>query len=202
MKRAFWIIEAVAVVAAVVLAGCPASKQAAESTAPAMTPSAASAAKASAEGQLPKGVKKLAGDQKPDFTAKGVDGKDVKPADYAGKILVIDFWATWCSACCEKLLEYQPMAEKYKDKGVQFLVISRDNDPATARGWAKEKNVTIPMAMFNDQIQSVFFPGQEAITIPQARILDATGAWRYSMTSDAHVSDVEDAINALLAEKK
>jgi peroxiredoxin len=148
------------------------------------------------------GVKVLPGDQKPEFTAKGVDGGDVKPADYSGKILVLDFWATWCAPCCKKLKEYQPMSAKYQEQGVQFLVMSLDDTPQTAVGWAKANHITIPMAMFDDNVQSVFFPGDKSVTIPQVRILDRAGAWRYSLDSSSKVSDVEDAIKALLAERK
>ena len=148
------------------------------------------------------GVKVLPGDQKPTFTAKGVDGRDVKPTDYSGKILVLDFWATWCAPCCKKLKEYQPMSVKYKDQRVQFLVMSLDDTAETAKGWATANGISIPMAMFDDTIQGIFFPGEKSVTIPQVRILDATGAWRYSLDSSAKVSDVEDAIKALLAEKK
>ena len=94
------------------------------------------------------------------------------------------------------------MSVKYQDQGVQFLVMSLDDTPETAKGWAKDNNITIPMAMFDDNVQGIFFPGEKSVTIPQVRILDATGAWRYSLDSSAKVSDVEDAIKALLAEKK
>ena len=188
MKMA--ILLAMSVLGVALLSGCPhnAAPPAGDST-PTGLPSA-------------QGVKVLPDDQKPDFTAKGVDGREVKPSDYSGKILVLDFWATWCAPCCKKLKEYQPMSVKYQSHGVQFLVLSLDDTPETAKGWASSNNITIPMAMLDDNVQSIFFPGDKSVTIPQVRILDRTGAWRYSMDSSAKVSDVEDAIRALLAEKK
>jgi peroxiredoxin len=194
------VLLAMAVFGVMLLSGCP------HNEAPPTTPNAAAptgpASPTPAAPQAAQGVKLLPGDQKPEFTAKGVDGKDVKPSDYSGKILVMDFWATWCAPCCKKLKEYQPMSAKYQDQGVQFLVMSLDDTPETAKGWAKANNITIPMAMFDDSVQSIFFPGEKSVTIPQVRILDSSGGWRYSMDSSSKVSDVEDAIKTLLAEKK
>ena len=184
------ILLAMSVLGVALLSGCPRSA----------APPAASATPTAQ--QVAQGVKMLPGDRKPEFMAKGVDGNEVKPSDYRGKILVLDFWATWCAPCCKKLKEYQPMSVKYQSQGVQFLVLSLDDTPETAKGWASSNNITIPMAMFDDNVQSIFFPGDKSVTIPQVRILDRTGAWRYSMDSSAKVSDVEDAIRALLAEKK
>ena len=191
----------VLVLAAAILTGCPRSGGL-PPTAPPSASATAPTAPVSGSPTAPQGVKVLPGDQKPNFTAKGVDGRDVKPTDYSGKILVLDFWATWCAPCCKKLKEYQPMSAKYQDQGVQFLVFSLDDTAETAKGWAADNKVTIPMAMFDDSVQSIFFPGDKSVTIPQVRILDRTGAWRYSMDSSSKVSDVENAIKALLAENK
>jgi peroxiredoxin len=194
-------IAVVAALAGAVLAGCPKmtaqppdSVQATPGTGPA--PAVKTAAPAASDA-----VKVLSGGTKPDFTAKGVDSSSVTAAQYKGKILVMDFWATWCAPCCKKLKEYQPMSDKYKAQGVEFLVFSLDDAPEVAKGWAKENNVTIPMVMFNDDIKMTFFPDESTVAIPRVRILDRNGVWRYSLESSSKVSDVEEAISKLLAEK-
>lgn len=59
-----------------------------------------------------------------DFSLKNLDGKEVKLSDYRGKVVVLDFWATWCGPCKASFPKMQEMVEKYKDKNVQFLFVN------------------------------------------------------------------------------
>lgn len=60
----------------------------------------------------------------PDFSLKDTDGKTVRLSDFTGKVVVLDFWATWCGPCKASFPAMQKMVEKYKhDAGVQFLFI-------------------------------------------------------------------------------
>jgi len=76
------------------------------------------------------------------FTVKDMDGKDVAPADYKGKVLLIDFWATWCGPCMQELPHVRATYEKFHDKGFEILGISLDRDTgrdALVSTIAKEK---------------------------------------------------------------
>jgi thiol-disulfide isomerase/thioredoxin len=57
----------------------------------------------------------------PDFVANDLAGKPVKLADFAGKVIVLDFWATWCGPCKAALPHVQQIAAKYKDQGVVVI---------------------------------------------------------------------------------
>lgn len=59
-----------------------------------------------------------------DFSLKNLDGKEVKLSDYKGKVVVLDFWATWCGPCKASFPKMQEMVEKYKGKDVQFLFVN------------------------------------------------------------------------------
>src|SRR5205085_578578 len=66
----------------------------------------------------------------PDFTLKDSHGVHVKLSDLRGKVVVLDFWATWCGPCKVTIPEMNKLAQKYQDKGVVILGISMDED-----GW-------------------------------------------------------------------
>lgn len=74
-----------------------------------------------------------AGDKAPDFTTKTLDGRELKLADYRGKYLVIDFWATWCGDCRrESPIVAELFADvkdkKINEKSIEFLGLSFDNN--------------------------------------------------------------------------
>ena len=65
----------------------------------------------------------------PAFTLSDVDGKQVSLSDFKGKIVYIDFWATWCGACVEEIPYSKQLIEKFKDNpNIVFLSISFDQD--------------------------------------------------------------------------
>lgn len=138
----------------------------------------------------------------PDFTLKDTEGNEVTKADFSGKILILDFWATWCSPCVKKLKAYEPIVAKYRDKGVELLAVSLDSSPDVAAGWAKQNACPFRIVMFNEEMKAAYFPevtGQ--LAIPQVRILDRDGNLRYKFSSDSVVEDLELALQKLVEEK-
>jgi len=67
-----------------------------------------------------------------DFTLTNLDGKKVKLSDYKGKMVVLDFWATWCGPCRRSFPGMQELVTKYKDKNIEFFFINtwERNEPA------------------------------------------------------------------------
>lgn len=69
----------------------------------------------------------LRGKAAPAFTLTNTDGKKVSLADYKGKPVVVNFWATWCSPCKLEMPWFQEFSQKYKDEGLVVLGLSQDD---------------------------------------------------------------------------
>ncbi|MDR3708325.1 MAG: TlpA disulfide reductase family protein [Capsulimonadaceae bacterium] len=79
----------------------------------------------------------------PDFTAFDPAGKAVKLSDYAGKVVVIDFWATWCGPCQASLPSTNELARRYHSKGVVFLGVNVSDEDSAFSAWLpKHKDLT------------------------------------------------------------
>lgn len=73
----------------------------------------------------------------PDFTATTLDGRTVSLSDFKGKVLLLDFWATWCIPCLKELPTVRRVYEKYHDDGLEILSVSLDRKEATLRGFLR-----------------------------------------------------------------
>lgn len=75
------------------------------------------------------------GTQAPDFTANDKDGKPVKLSDYKGKVVVLDFWATWCGPCQMSLPHTTTLAKRYADQSVTVLAVNVWDKPDAFQAW-------------------------------------------------------------------
>jgi peroxiredoxin len=195
MRPTILLVTAAALVT--LIAGCP---KPAEPPAPAPTSTNAVAAPVAPASTFSEGVTE-ADESAPAFTLKGTDGEPITSVEYVGKTLVLDFWATWCGPCVEKLQKYEPIMDKYRDKGVELVAVSLDSSPEVAAGWAKQNNSPFRMAMLDEKFQKAYFPevtGQ--LAIPQVRIIDKDGNLRYRFDSKSTVEDLDLALSKLTAD--
>lgn len=78
----------------------------------------------------------------PDFSAQDVDGKPLSLADYKGKIVLIDFWATWCPPCRAELPYILKTYQKYHNQGFDIIGVSLDDNHQKLENFLKEKDIT------------------------------------------------------------
>ena len=139
----------------------------------------------------------------PDYVFKDAEGRDVRFADFKGKVAVVNLWATWCAPCKIEMPTLAALAEHYKDRDdVAVVTISMDVDKAVpeARAFIADN---APLAYYADpKFQLAFeFPGKGAM--PQTVLLDRRGNVRAVLTGEADwASDEAKAlVEALLAEE-
>jgi peroxiredoxin len=112
-----------------------------------------------------------------DVALKTPDGKDIKLSDYAGKgkIVLIDFWASWCAPCLQDMPEVAELYKQYKNKGFEIVGISLDRDGESWKESIKQLNITWP------QMSDLKFWSSEAAkayainSIPHTILLDGQG---------------------------
>jgi thiol-disulfide isomerase/thioredoxin len=94
------------------------------------------------------------------FTLKDVQNKDVKLGDFKGKVLVVDFWATWCGPCKLEIPGFVDMQRKYGAQGLQFLGISVDDKLEELKPYVAEFKMNYPVlqGLGHDEVQDAFGP--------------------------------------------
>jgi peroxiredoxin len=92
------------------------------------------------------------GDEEFTMTAfRALDGSDLTREDLAGKVVLVNAWATWCTPCVIEMPGFQRVYEDYRDQGFLVLGVSRDqSDAARVRAFLEKKRITYPVAMAND----------------------------------------------------
>jgi len=128
------------------------------------------------------------------------DGSTKKLSEMRGKVVVLDFWATYCKPCVEKLPHLQKLAEEWGDK-VIVIAVTLDPDVKAAAAWAKAHKLTLPVAAFDDAMKPLLFPGEESIVIPQVRVVGPDGKLARSFGPESSLDELKASVDALLAPK-
>ncbi len=134
----------------------------------------------------------------PDFTLPRVGGGEVSLSDYEGKILVLDFWATWCTGCVKELPAYQALVDSWDPERVAYLGIALDDSIEQVEAFLKTRpDLKLPMALADEGTAQAYLGARR--TLPSARVIDAQGMIRYSFSGDEQPARVQAAVEALLS---
>jgi len=87
-----------------------------------------------------------AGDAAPSFSIKGADGRTYTDRDFGGKVLVLNFWATWCPPCIEETPSLVALSEEVKKDGIVVLGVSIDKNEAAYKKFAQRMRISYPLA--------------------------------------------------------
>ena len=109
----------------------------------------------------------------PDFNLKKFDGGMAKLSDYRGKVVILDFWATWCPPCIKEIPDFVELQKEYGDKGLAILGISLDQNPKQALpAFIKKYKVNYPILLTDGKVDKAF----GGVTgIPTTFVIDRKG---------------------------
>lgn len=130
------------------------------------------------------------------FTLKSTDGKDVSLADYRGKVVLVDFWATWCPPCRKGIPDLIELQKQYGDKFVVIgITLDREKTLKDVVPFVESYKINYPVVYGTDEVVN-HFGGVEAI--PTAFMLDQNGKVVNKHVGLQPKSVIEEEIKALI----
>ena len=140
----------------------------------------------------------------PDFQLLNEKGEIVQLADYKGKVIFLDFWATWCRPCIESMELHKTMHEQFKDKEVAFVYVSMENNPAIWKKFITTRGLKGDQLTAGEQmgVKSPISNDYKVKKIPYSIIIAPNGNVVWKRTGGFSVSTASKEIESLLSTVK
>ncbi|WP_374569071.1 TlpA family protein disulfide reductase [Ideonella sp.] len=137
--------------------------------------------------------------QAPDFTLKSIDGPNLRLQEQRGKVVLLNFWATWCGPCREEMPQLNKLYEKYRPSGFTLLGVNVDEDGRNAAGVASQLGVKFPVLLDTDKRVIKLY---DISTMPSTVMIDRDGRVRFLNRGYKSGTELEydQQIRALLKE--
>jgi peroxiredoxin len=134
----------------------------------------------------------------PSFTLQDLKGNQISLSDFKGKVVVLDFWATWCPPCVKEIPHFIELYKQYKDQGFAMVGISVDREGiSVVKSFTRKYQINYPILMTDGQVQKAYggIP-----SIPTTFVIDSAGNIRRKYVGYRDKAVFEADIKALLAE--
>ena len=114
--------------------------------------------------------------QAPDFSLHSMSGPNMRLQDQRGRVVMVNFWATWCAPCRQEMPQLNRLYQKYRSAGFVLLGVNVDDDPSKAAEVATKLGVTFPVLLDPEKNVSKLY---DLSTMPSTVIIDRDGKVRY-----------------------
>jgi thiol-disulfide isomerase/thioredoxin len=137
------------------------------------------------------------GSRLPEFSVKDLQGREISSADFRGKVVLIDFWATWCQPCKKEMPGYQKLVDSYGSRGFAVVGFKFDTmmdmeDPAM---FEKKIGVRYPLAVAPDDLKQKFGSIEG---LPTTMLYDRQGILRKKVIGFEYTNVIESELKPLL----
>jgi len=131
----------------------------------------------------------------PDFTLRSLGGPNLRLAEQRGRVVMINFWATWCGPCRQEMPQLSKLYDKYRASGFVLLGVNVDDDVRNATQVAARLGVSFPVLLDTDKTVSKLY---DLSTMPSTVLVDRDGKVRY--VHRGYLSGYEDTYDRQLRE--
>jgi thiol-disulfide isomerase/thioredoxin len=134
----------------------------------------------------------------PDLSLPQLSGPPLHLSDYRGKLVLLDFWATWCDPCREEVPHFVELQNKYRDQGLQIVGVSMDDGPEPVRDFYQRFKMNYPVVMGNATTGELY---GGVLGLPIAFLIDRDGRIYSKHIGATDISVFEREIATLLGMK-
>ena len=131
-----------------------------------------------------------------DFTVTDINGRKLSLSDYKGKVILLDFWATWCTPCRAEIPHFVEMQQKLGPQGFQVIGISMDDEAKPVREFSRDYKINYPVALGDDKLAQSF---GGVLGLPVNFIIDRDGRIVGKYLGATETSVFDKAVGDLLA---
>jgi thiol-disulfide isomerase/thioredoxin len=132
----------------------------------------------------------------PKLELKDVEGRALRLSDYKGKVVLLNFWATWCAPCRAEMSDLVKWQREYKSKGLQVIGVTYPPEQlAEVREFIKSIKVNYPVALGEEQTKAIFDEGE---TLPVTVVIDKKGMVREVIQGIIFPEEFEQKVKPLL----
>jgi len=130
----------------------------------------------------------------PEFKRRDLNGQTLDLARYRGKVVLLNFWATWCAPCQLEMPVFAAWQRQYGPRGLQVVGISMDDDPALARRSVARLQLNYEIAMGDERLGALY---GGVMGLPTTFLIDRNGVVRAQFQGETDLSSIEKQVVAL-----
>ncbi|MGC2259855.1 MAG: TlpA disulfide reductase family protein [Candidatus Sulfotelmatobacter sp.] len=134
----------------------------------------------------------------PDFSLPNLTGQKLDLSSYRGKVILLDFWATWCDPCRDEIPHFVELQSKYGDQGLQIIGVSMDDGPEPVRDFYQLFKMNYPVVMGNAKTGELY---GGVLGLPIAFVIGRDGRIADKHIGATDISVFEKEIVTLLGRK-
>ena len=134
----------------------------------------------------------------PDFSLQDLNGQPLDLANYRGKVVLLDFWATWCTPCRGEIPHFVEFQDKYRAQGFQVIGISMDDGPKPVREFYQELRMNYPVALGNEKVAEAY---GGVLGLPVTFLIGRDGGVATKHVGEVEMPVLQQEIESLLQAK-